>query len=356
VTFEAELIAALARGAGPDMVLLPQDLIVKQMDKFYPIPFKTYSERLFRDSFIEEGELFLIPEGVIGLPLLVDPMVMYWNRSIISNAGIALPPASWTEIYAMAPKVIRKDGSGNVTQALLAFGAVNNVTHAKEIISLLALQAGSALVARDGNNYLRSTFADQNGAFVAGEQAVNFFTEFANPVKPAYSWNRSLPSDRNMFLSGKLALYFGYASELPGIRLANPNLNFDVAPVPQIQGNRITYGTMQAFAFLKASPNLGAAYTAAQVLTSEALQKEWIKVSGYPPVRRSLVSEPQGSAYASVFYDSALMSRGWLDPNPVATERVFSELVESVTSGRVRTSEAVRNAGTEIDNLLRSNI
>ncbi len=354
-TFESELVAALARGQGPDMVLLPQDLLVRQEDKFYVIPFENYSERLFKDSFIEEGELFLVPTGVIGLPFSVDPLVMYWNRSIFSNAGVPLPPTSWTEMYTLAPKIIQKDASGNLTQTLIAFGATNNVTHAKDIISLLSLQAGTPIVSRT-QGYLRSVFSEQANGLVPGEQAVNFYTEFSNPVKPSYSWNRSLANDKNMFLSGKLALYFGFSSELAGIRAANPNLNFDVANVPQIAGKRVTFGNMQAVALLKSSPNLTAAYVAAQVLTGAELQAEWVASSGFPPVRRALLTSVPGNAYTAIFYESALMSRAWLDPNTVGSASVFTKLVESVTSGRTRTSEAVRTASTELDTLLRSKI
>jgi ABC-type glycerol-3-phosphate transport system substrate-binding protein len=349
---EPDLVAALARGQGPDMILLPQDLILSQQDKFYAIPFTSYSERMFKDAFIEQGELFLTPDGIIGLPLLVDPIVMYWNRGIFSNANVALPPTSWTEFYSLAPKIIQKDSSDNITQALIAFGAVNNVTHAKDILSLLSLQAGTNLVVRGNLGYLKSSFAEQNGGLVPAEQAVNFFTEFSNPVKPAYSWNRALGSDKNMFISGRLATYFGFASELPSIRSANPNLNFDVAPVPQIAGRKVTFGSMQAIALLKSSKNISASFVAAQVLTSQAQQSEWVKASGYPPVHRALLAVPQGNAYASVFYDAALISRAWLDPSAAGTSLIFSKLVEGVTSGRVRTSEAVRNASQEIDSLL----
>ncbi|MCD5396682.1 MAG: hypothetical protein LRZ98_00730 [Candidatus Pacebacteria bacterium] len=41
-----------------------------------------------------------------------------------------------------------------------------------------------------------------------------------------------MPNSRDVFLSGKLATYFGFSSELRGLRLKNPNLNFDIAMVP----------------------------------------------------------------------------------------------------------------------------
>lgn len=356
-TFESELIANLARGQGPDLLLVPQDLLIKQLDKYYVVPYQSYSERLFKDSFVPEGELYLGSGGVIGFPFTIDPMVMYWNRSVFQGANVALPPTSWTDLYALAPKIVQKDENGNITQALIAFGSTNNVSHSKDLISLLSLQAGSPIVDIDSTGQFESAFAKSGtGGLVPAEQAVNFFTEFSNPVKPAYSWNRSMPNDRDAFVSGKLALYFGYASELPSIRAANPNLDFDVALVPQVPGRKATFGQMSSLVILKASPNVGAAFTAAVTLTGADLQAEWSKLSGYPPVRRDLLSTPGLNAYQSVFYDSSLMARAWLDPYREATDDIFKRLIDNVTSGKLRTSESVRSASLEIDSLFRSSI
>jgi ABC-type glycerol-3-phosphate transport system substrate-binding protein len=357
VSLEAELISALARGAGPDLVLLPQDFILKQRDKFYTVPFENYSERTFKDSFIEEGELYLTPQGIIGFPFSIDPLVMYWNRDLFTDAGVANPPVAWTELFALVPKFTKKDATGNILQSLVAFGEVRNVSHAKDVLSLLALQAGTPIVAYDGQGALRSVFNIKGPTLVPAESAVSYFTEFSNPIKPSYSWNRALPNDRGAFVAGRLALYFGYASELSAIRAANPNLNFDVAMAPQATGGkRMTFGSMNGIAMLRSSPNLGAAYVAAATLTDRDLQADWVARSGYAPVRRDLLSPLPGDAYRAVFYQSALISTAWLDPYREATDGVFMRMVESVTSGKLRVSEAVNQASTEIDNLLRTSI
>jgi hypothetical protein len=59
VTFEKELVDALARGEGPDAVVISQDFISRQKDKLYPITFSIYPERTFKDTFVEAGEVFL---------------------------------------------------------------------------------------------------------------------------------------------------------------------------------------------------------------------------------------------------------------------------------------------------------
>lgn len=353
-SFESDLIAALARGNGPDLVLLPQDLILKQIDKYAVVPYSTFSARTFKDAFVPEGDLFLIPEGIVGFPFSVDPMVMYWNRDMFSNAGIASPPTTWSQFFTLAPQLTVKDSNGNITQSAVAFGEARNVTHFKDMLALLSMQAGTSIVARNSQGYYGSTY-EMRGANVApAESAVTYYTEFSNPTKSSYSWNRSLPNDRAYFIAGKLAVYFGYASEVGAIRAANPNLNFDVAGMPQTEGNKMTFGAMNAVTILRASRNTNAALTAAVTLTSAAAQKEWVSQTGYPPVRRDLLTSLPGDAYQAVFWRSSLISSAWLDPNREATTNVFGRVIEGVTSGKLRPSEAVRQGSQEIEALLRS--
>ena len=79
-----EFTEALARGAGPDLIILTQDKFWKEKPKLLAIPYGNLSERDFKTMFIEEGELFLSPEGVYALPLSLDPLVLYYNRDLLS--------------------------------------------------------------------------------------------------------------------------------------------------------------------------------------------------------------------------------------------------------------------------------
>jgi ABC-type glycerol-3-phosphate transport system substrate-binding protein len=164
-----------------------------------------------------------------------------------------------------------------------------------------------------------------------------------------------MPKDRDAFVAGKLAVYFGYASEVDEIRAANPNLDFDVALVPQTADKRLTFGKMHAVALLKSSPKVASAWQAANFLTNAQSQKFWVEQSGLPPVRREMLGTLPGDEYKSIFYQSALISSAWLDPYRESTNGIFMRLVENVTSGRLRVSESVGTASVEIDNLLRRN-
>jgi ABC-type glycerol-3-phosphate transport system substrate-binding protein len=151
-----------------------------------------------------------------------------------------------------------------------------------------------------------------------------------------------------------LALYFGFASEISGLQLKNPNLNFDVAPVPteRENGTNLSYGNFNALAITKNSKNLNAAFSVIYILTGTDGAKAWSDVLKLPGSRRDLLATKPTDAYQSVFWTSAIRSRTWLDPSPDETNVIIKTLVESVTSGRARTGEAVSKAQNEIGSLL----
>ena len=87
-------------------------------------------------------------------------------------------------------------------------------------------------------------------------------------------------------------------------------------------------------------------------MTNSESLKMLSSITELPPVRRDLLSEVQTDAVSSVFYDSAIISKGWLDPESPKTEAIFKNMVESVTSGRASLSEAVSTADAELNLLL----
>ena len=260
-TFDQELIEALAASRGPDMVLLPAELLLRYRDKIVTIPFATYSERLFRDTFIQGAELFLAPDGIYALPFSVDPLVMYYNRDMLEAGGFTAAPRFWDEFLALGAKLTRRDASGNISRSAVALGEYRNIAASTEIIAAMFIQSGNRIVDRDGRGVFYSVLAQSSAPAV-----LDFYTEFANPLKPSYSWNRAQPSSRSAFLASRLAIYFGFGSEYSALRQGNPNLNFDVTFFPGPRSDNelgITYGKLTGIAILRSSLSPSAALGAA---------------------------------------------------------------------------------------------
>lgn len=353
-SIDQEFTEALARGEGPDLIILPQDKLWKNRSKLMPMPYSSISERDFQRAFVEEGELLLDEAGIYGLPISIDPMVLYFNRDLLSAAGYARPIEYWDEIYTVTTKLTRRDAAGNLIESTVALGETRNIPNAKEILTLLFLQAGTPITGITQGE-LRSELAQNLGRTVLpAESALDFYTQFSNPAKSFYSWNRALPDAQTRFTSGDLAYYLGFASELRTIRNKNPNLNFAVATVPQSRasGQKITFGRLRSISISRATPNSEAALRALLSLVSKELAKPLSEILSLPPARRDLLSETPNDAVMPVFYEAALQSRGFLDPNERATRTLFNSMIDSVTSGRSRTLEAINTASRELETLI----
>src|SRR3989344_772314 len=141
-TFESELTNALASGGGPDLFLLRQDYALKDAGKASLIPFSALSKAQFENAFIEAANPFLSQNGVIAVPIFVDPLILYWNKDMLASAGYAQPPRYWDELFEIAQKVTKRDDSGTIIKSAVALGEYKNVTNAKDILATLILQAG----------------------------------------------------------------------------------------------------------------------------------------------------------------------------------------------------------------------
>lgn len=356
--FEDVVVNAIAEGRSPDLILIPHTDLVKFRPKLAPISYDSLSARDFKDRFIDGGEIYLLPDGVYTIPLLVDPLVLYWNRDILASNSFAAPPQTWESIVAdYVPTIVERDFNRNILLSPIGMGEYRNVNNAFALISTLMMQGGSRLVSVDSNKYTvdldRSVNASVNNPLTS---ALQFYTSFATANNPLYSWNRAISGDQSAFVGEKLALYFGLGSEYKAISRLNPNLNFDIADMPQSAGSsaKRTYGDVYGLALLKAAPNPGSAYTAIGVITSD---KRYLDVLyqgyGMAPAERSLIAAGTTNPVDQVRYRMAVIAHGWLNPDLPTTEAAFQQGVEDILSLRSSVNQAVRDTVFKITEQLR---
>lgn len=355
-TYDSELLNAMANGTAPDLFMLAGRDLISYSDKIITIPYSAVSQSSYLGSFIDEGQIFLTQDGAQALPFTVDPLVMYWNRDLFAGAGVATPPKYWNDFLSLSPKITSLDSSSNVKRSAVALGEWRNVAHAKEILSTLFMQAGDMIITRNTQGVPTVVFGSTPAGYPANpaESALRFYTEFANPSKTSYSWNRSLPRSTDAFVSGDLAVYLGLASEYAGLLERNPNLHFSVALAPQIEGNatRVTYGNMTGLAIPRTAKNASGGLVAAQILSGKEASAMFTGLTGLPSVRRDVPADTKANAAADIFLQSALISRAWLDPAPKTTDSLFQSMIESVVSGKSQSGQAVADTALELQRLV----
>lgn len=345
--FDLELLNALAEDRGPDVILLPHDRLIQHRSKILPISYETYPVRDFRNNFIDGSEIFLLQDGMYALPVMIDPLMLYWNRDILSTAGFINPPATWEQIVGeVVPQTVNRDFNRNIIRSPLAFGEYRNVRNAYDILSLLLVQGGSDFVSEGSRSYRVDVNSSSAGGSPPLTSALSFYTGFANPSNALYSWNRSLPEDRAHFAAEQLALYFGKGSEARSIAAQNPNLNFDIAEVPQGAASSVrrTYGTFYGFSILRSSNNQVGAYTVMQELAQPRNAQTLISALDMAPAQRITLMAGSNDRYGRLIYSSAVVARGWLNPERSQVDSIFTQAVEDILANRRRPTEAANDA------------
>ncbi|KKR30330.1 MAG: Extracellular solute-binding protein family 1 [Candidatus Gottesmanbacteria bacterium GW2011_GWC2_39_8] len=359
-SYEETVVDALASGKGPDFWIISQDMILKNKERISVIPFLVYPERNFRDNFVDISSLLIEPkgEGLTGIPFLADPLIMYWNKDLFSSAGASQPPKDWNDFAEAVAIFTQKNEAGNVVQSGTALGELSNIKNGKDLLSMLIIQSGNPIMKTDNaGNFKISLGEDDNAGNNPAVSSVKFFNSFSDPNKDTYSWNKALPEAGDMFAKGALAMYFGYASELPDIIERNPHLNFDIAEVPQIKGDKTKTGfaKMYSFAIMKnvSQAKKQAVINSILFITSSNVAKAFSQETGLASLRRDLLSERTTDAYFGLVNKAVVMAKSWLEPDGAEVRRIFKDMIESTASGSLSADASVRLANTRLDQELR---
>jgi len=355
-TLSTDLASAIATGAAPDLVLASQEELLALAKFIAPVPLSSLPASTFANSFIGGAGIYSAGSaGYYGIPFLVDPLVLFSNRSILSSTGIARPPTTWEALTGLVPNVAMLTPSRQVTRGLIALGTYDNVHNARGILSALFLQQGVPVSSYTSNGGLVADLGVNNAAGATpGPAVLGFYTQFADSSKVSYTWNSSLTDSQQAFIAGDLALYLGYASETRYLRAANPNLNFSVSllPQPATAQFKSAYGLIYAFMAPRGAKNPSGAYQAAVLLTNASEQDAAATATGLVPATLSQLAAAPADPAAAIAYAEALYTSGWLSPMPAGTDAVFSGMIGDVISGRLNSQSALVSAEQSLNSLL----
>jgi ABC-type glycerol-3-phosphate transport system substrate-binding protein len=353
-TFDQDLLEALAIGSGPDMILLPDNLAFHYANKISVIPYASYPVSTFKNTFAGAGEVFLTSKGILAIPMTIDPLVMYYNRSQLDADSVIYPPTFWDEIPSLVPVLTKKDNENKIIKSTVALGHFSNVAHAKDILSTLFMQKGSPIVTEREGSFVSALTSNNTSVNYNLDSALKFYTDFADPNKAVYSWNKSFSNSVDAFSSEDLAFYFGFSSELIDLIKRNPNENFLAAPMPQLRGTnfKLTGARVMGVAILSSSKNFSTAYTAANLLATSSFAYRLANMLGVAPARRDLLAIKPNDSFSPVFYNSALFAKSWLDPSPKDTDDIFRRMIDGILSNNADLGSAISNASSRLNLLL----
>ncbi|MBP6924042.1 MAG: carbohydrate ABC transporter substrate-binding protein [Candidatus Pacebacteria bacterium] len=345
--FNDELVNALADGQGPDIILISHEQLVEMRRRIQPISYESFPIRDIKNIYIDGAQIFTLSDGLYAYPIAVDPLVMYWNRDLVTTDGFLEAPETWEEmVNEYLPTLIRRNPDRSITRSVVAFGEYGNVRNGFGIISMLLMQAGTkGVVDEKGPTYRIELNQSSDGSSEPLRVVSDFYTRFSKPTNSLYSWNRSFSSDLDRFISGELVFYFGYASEGPEIERRNPNLSFDIAEVPQGAASTVrrTYGRFYGLAALRSSDNLTGVSAVLKTFGGKDVSEKISKSAAMVPVFRGSVSGGSNDTYGRISFKSATIAFGWLNPKLSKSNEIFQTLTEDINENRRDVSGAAND-------------
>ncbi len=387
--YETALVNAFAEDRGPDVFLIHNTWTSKYLSKIVPMPsttrtaYRVVTQGLkqeltwelraeptiplsdFKNNYADVVSHDLLrtidvstdpnkknfQERMMGVPVSVDTMALYYNKDLLNAAGIPTPPENWAQFSDQVKRLTKLDSKGEIVQSAAGIGTSTNVERATDLMSLLMIQDGQVM--EDDSGY--PAFAKIPANLATNDnppsfQAVQFYTDFANPNKDTYTWNGKQPNSLDAFVQGRSAFFFGYAYQYDLIRARAPKLNMGLAKIPQIENTpQKNFANYWYFAVAKKSKNQDVAWNFLMQLTQPDLLKKVLAATKAPSARKSLLADQLQDERLGVFASQVLTATSWYrGKDPVAMERIFTQMISDVVNGAQTVEKAVRFASDQV--------
>lgn len=270
------IVNELAEGEGPDIFAVNNNWIKQHSKKFQPLPMDSVeipmNPEIFRQTFFNvAGEDLIIDNQILGIPLSIDTLALYYNKKIFGDNIIDSdePADTWEKLKEQVITLTKANNSiERFGVSGVAMGRADNILRATDILYLLMVQQGAQFYDDTGKKAIFATkqgVAEGTGqAYYPAEEALNLYTSFGIPSYRHYAWNEFItgkaPDEKeiNPFARGKTAMIFGYSflynqisDTIQGLtKTGGEHITLEdvgIAPVPQLY-NYAETGKQDAYA------------------------------------------------------------------------------------------------------------
>ena len=289
---------------------------------------------------------------VFALPLFIDTLAMYYNKDLFNNAGITSPPEYWNkEFQQNVKKLTKQNNKGQIVQAGVALGGSDNIERANDILAVLMMQNGTVMMEGGQIKFHQKPANFKDRSYTPGLDALRFYTDFANPAKEVYSWNSGLDNSLDLFTQGKLAIMFGYAYMLPGIKARAPKLNFNIVQLPQIEGNpqSVNFANYWVEAVSHKSKHAKVAWDFIQFATKAQQAKLYLKKAKKPTALRSLIDDQANDPEIGEFTKQVLTAKSWYKGNDaISADTIMLEMIDQVNADQKKIANIINTTAQKM--------
>jgi multiple sugar transport system substrate-binding protein len=238
------LSTAFASGGAPDVFLINYREYAPfvQRGAVHPIgPLLEQAGVKTADYYEEPLRAFTYTNALQCMPQNISSLVVYWNRGLFTQAGVAPPKPGWTWADFVA------------TARALTTGGIKGVGIDPSIIRMAPFIWSSGGTIVDNDAAPTRTTLHEPAARAALQSVVDLIGTGATPSKEQLA-AQDLPEQ---FMTGKVAMFLSSRVEVPALR-DQRGLDFDVAALP-VMGKPASILHSDAYCVASGSKNKAAA-------------------------------------------------------------------------------------------------
>lgn len=338
-----KLATTIRSGTSPDIAWVHADFLDKLVaaDAIYSLGQFVEGSRGIPDSAIEDFFPALL-EGcrmngmLYALPMEATSLALLYNRKLFREGGLDpdSPPGDWTELRDCARQLtVDADGDGRIDQ----FGFLVPVFPASGELNLWMILQWTPFLWQAGGKEMT---LDRSRVLFNSPEGVRALTYWKTLYDELEIRRFGLAHDL-AFASGKLAMVMDGPWNLPRYRAVR-HLDWGVAPLPAGPAGRATYLAGEILVIFKQSGAPAEAWEFLRWVVEPDVQARFSMMSGYLPVRRSVLDLPTYQRYLAE--DPAMQgfvkemysgrARELPDHHRVELNRLLAQAIEEATLGQ----------------------
>lgn len=275
--YSTKLISSLATDAAPDVFQVQSGSIAKlvKADAIQPLDETVLSTDTIKNDFIPATvDALQVGGKYYGMPTDTQTIVLYWNKGLVSAAGLDAEkgPQTWDEMLAWAKKLTKSE-NGKMAQS--GWGEKG---YSPEVQAIVCQYGGK--IADENGNYI---FADDPKSI----EAIKFMVD-AYKVDKVY--DTQFIANWAGFRVGKVAMMLGHPAMLGNLKQTAPTVDLGIGLIPAKDGKHTTVVTSWAYVVSKKT-GPEAATKLVQFLSSLEVEKRWTQQTGELPARKALLTD-----------------------------------------------------------------
>ncbi|HBB64820.1 MAG: sugar ABC transporter substrate-binding protein, multiple sugar transport system substrate-binding protein [candidate division WS6 bacterium GW2011_GWC1_33_20] len=335
----------------PDIIRISNTWLPKFQKYLYPIPEDIFSKEEFKQEFYPTViEDFTGTDGEIyAIPLQIDGLMVIYNKQLLAREGYSTPPQDWDSFMYAAQKLTKRDDKDKITQSGLAIGTSRNITNAASILMYFFLQNDADLM-NDANNQVNLT----------SERAVSALDTYTSFTKETNAtWAPYLANDLTTFMNGDLAMIFGTTWTAFEILESAPEIEFGLAPLPQLPNNeKVYYASYWGDTVSKTSKNRNEAWKFIKFLSEPEQQRRLfansskIRAFGEPYSRVSMNAELAENTYTKAIAQMAPYMKSWQIGEQTFVENLLTTAITEVAENNKESRNILESIETQINEKL----